>query len=413
MESSVSPDADSRRHVLAIEGGEPVRPKSEFLIFGSPCIEEPEIDEVVETLRSCWIGTGPRAARFEEAFRTYKDAGYAAAVNSGTAALHLSCLAAGLGPGDEVITTPMTFCATASAIIHSGATPVFADCSRTTMNIDPEQVERRITHRTRAILPVHMGGRPCEMDDLRAIARERGLLLIEDCAHAIETEYHGRKAGTMGDFGAFSFYVTKNLITGEGGMILTSLKERIERVKVLALHGMSSDAWKRFSDSGYKHYEVVAPGFKYNMMDLQAAIGLHQLQRVEQYWQRRRSIWQRYNEAFADLPCLTPPDPSPNTRHAYHLYTLLLDIDRLTVGRDQALTALGAENIGVGVHYLALHTHRYYRDTFGYEPEDYPNAYWIGQRTISLPLSAKLADGDVADVIAAVRKVLRRYARPK
>lgn len=383
-----------------------VRPKDKFLVFGAPLIEEAEIAEVVASLKSGWIGTGPKVARFEEDFRAYKGAPHAIAVNSCTAALHLSILAAGLRPGDEVITTSLTFCATVNAIIHAGATPVLADVDPATMNIDPARVEEKITPRTRAILPVHFAGRPCNMDALCALAEKYNLKLIEDCAHAIETEYHGRKAGTFGDFGCFSFYVTKNVVTGEGGMILARREEDAARLKMLALHGMSKDAWKRFGDEGYKHYFVVECGFKYNMMDIQAAIGLHQLGRVEECRRRRKEIWQRYQDAFAGLPLGLPAALEENTRHAYHLYTVLVDEDRAGIGRDAFLDAMTAENIGVGVHYLSIPEHPYYQERFGWKPEDTPHAMRIGRQTVSLPISAKLEDGDVEDVIQATRKSL-------
>lgn len=385
----------------------PVRPKDRFLVFGSPAIEDAEVDEVVATMRSGWLGTGPKVARFEQAFRDYKGAGYPVAVNSCTAALHLSILAAGLQPGDEVITTALTFCATVNAIIHAGATPVVADVDPVTMNMDPDDVEARITPRTRAILPVHFAGRACDMDRLMDLAARHNLKVIEDCAHAIETEYHGRKAGTFGAFGCFSFYVTKNVVTGEGGLVLTADEDAAARVKVLALHGMSKDAWKRFGDEGYKHYQVVECGFKYNMMDIQAAIGLHQLDRVEPYWRRREDIWRRYMEAFADLPLVLPAPPEPDTRHAYHLFTVLVDETRAGIHRDAFLDGMTRENIGVGVHYLSIPEHPYYQQTFGWMPQQCPHAERIGQQTVSLPLSARLTDDDVSDVITAVRKTLR------
>ncbi|MFQ5974367.1 MAG: DegT/DnrJ/EryC1/StrS family aminotransferase, partial [Alphaproteobacteria bacterium] len=266
----------------------PVRSKDRFLVFGAPAIADAEIGEVVDSLKSGWLGTGPKAARFESDFQSYIGAGYPVAVNSCTAALHLSMIAADLGSGAEVITPAMTFCATVNAIIHAGAIPVLADIDPVTMNIAPTAVEARITPRTRALLPVHFAGRPCEMDALVDIADRHGLRLIEDCAHAIESEYHGRKIGTFGDFGCFSFYVTKNVVCGEGGMVLAHAAEQAARIKTLALHGMTRDAWTRFSDQGFKHYRVVEAGFKYNMMDLQAAIGIHQLARVEANWARRR-----------------------------------------------------------------------------------------------------------------------------
>jgi dTDP-4-amino-4,6-dideoxygalactose transaminase len=380
--------------------------RNDFLVFGSPAIERQEIDEVVACLESGWLGTGPKVARFEEDFRAYKGAAHAVAVNSCTAALHLSLLAAGLKPGDEVITTPLTFCATINAIIHAGATPVLADIDPVTLNIDPVAVEAKITPRTKALLPVHFAGRPCDMDALCAIADRHGLKLIEDCAHAIESNYHGRPTGTFGDFGCFSFYVTKNIVTGEGGMVLARREEDAARIKIFGLHGMSKDAWKRFGDEGYKHYQVVECGFKYNMMDIQAAIGIHQLQRIECYWERRQQIWRRYNEAFAGLPLGLPAEPEPDTRHAYHLYNVLIDEARAGISRDGFLNAMTAENIGVGVHYLSIPEHPYYQQTFDWRPEDYPHAMRVGRQTVSLPISAKLSEGDVGDVVLAVKKVL-------
>lgn len=380
-----------------------IRNRDDFLVFGAPVIEDAEIEEVVASMKSGWLGTGPKVARFENDFSTYKGAEFAAALNSCTAALHLSILAAGIKPGDEVITTPLTFCATVNAIIHAGATPVLADVDPITMNIDPREIEKKITSRTRALLPVHFAGRSCEMDRIMSIASKHSLKVIEDCAHAIETEYHGRKAGTFGDFGCFSFYVTKNIVTGEGGMVLARLEEDIARIKILGLHGMSKDAWRRFSDDGYKHYQVMECGFKYNMMDLQAAIGVHQLQRVEPYWEKRNRIWQRYNEAFAALPLGRPADPEPGTRHALHLYTILIDEADTSISRDAFLNAMTAHKIGVGVHYLSIPEHPYYQHTFGWKPEDYPNAMRIGRQTVSLPISAKLTDKDVDDVIDAVK----------
>lgn len=380
--------------------------RNNFLIFGNPLIEEPEIEEVIASLKTGWLGTGPKVAQFEQGFAEYKRVKHVAALNSCTAALHLSMLAADIKPGDEVITTPMTFCATVNAIIHAGATPVLADVDPVTMNIDPNQIEAKITPKTKAILPVHFAGRPCDMDAIMDIVKRHKLKVIEDCAHAIETEYKGRKAGTFGDFGCFSFYVTKNIVTGEGGMVVAQREEDIARIKVLGLHGMSKDAWKRFSDEGFKHYQVVECGFKYNMMDLQAAIGIHQLHRVESYWQRRREIWQRYNDAFVDLPIGLPANPEPETRHAYHLYTILVDEVKTGISRDAFLDAMTKQNIGVGVHYLSIPEHPYYQQTFGWKPEDYPNAMRIGRQTVSLPISAKLTETDVSDVVKSVKKAI-------
>ncbi len=398
-------DRASRPVASDVQAG-PVRPKERFLIFGAPAIEEAEIEEVVGSLRSGWLGTGPKVARFEREFAAYKGAEFAVAVNSCTAALHLSMLVAGLSPGDEVITTPLTFCATANAIMHAGFTPVLADVDPVTLNLCPESVDRAITPRTRAIVPVHFAGRSCDMDALCGIAARRDLLIIEDCAHAIETEYRGRKAGSFGLLGCFSFYVTKNVATGEGGMVITRDRELADRLRIMALHGMSRDAWKRFSDEGYRHYQVVECGFKYNMMDLQAALGIHQLARVERNWLRRRELFERYQAAFAGLPLGLPAPPEPDTRHAHHLFTLLVDAQRCGVERDAFLAGMTGQNIGVGVHYLSLPEHPLYQRVFGWRPEDWPNAMRIGRQTVSLPLSARMSDEDAEDVIRAVRRVL-------
>jgi dTDP-4-amino-4,6-dideoxygalactose transaminase len=382
--------------------------RKEFLVYGSPAIESAEIEEVVAVMQSGWLGTGPRVARFERDFSEYKGVEHSIALNSCTAALHLSILAANIGKGDEVITTPLTFCATINAIIHSGATPVLADVDPHTMNIAPDAVEAKITAKTKAILPVHFAGRPCNMDALCQIGNKYQLKIIEDCAHAIETVYKGRNAGTFGDFGCFSFYITKNVVTGEGGMVVTRNEEDAGRIKMLGLHGMSQDAWKRFGDEGYKHYQVVECGYKYNMMDLQAAIGIHQLQRVEANWNRREEIWQRYNEAFANLPIALPAQVEQNTRHGYHLYTIMIDEQRSGISRDRFLDCMTAQNIGIGVHYLSIPEHPYYQQTFDWKPEYYPHAMKTGRQTVSLPLSAKLTDEDVDDVISTVMGILRR-----
>ncbi len=392
-----------------IRGRKPTRQKDNFLIFGKPLIEEDEIEEVVHSLKSGWIGTGPKVFQFEEMFRKYKNTKHAIALNSCTAAIHLSCLAAGIGENDEVITTTMTFCATVNAIIHSGATPVLVDCEKNSFNIDPQLIEEKITKRTKAILIVHFAGRPCNMDAIMDIVKRHNLILIEDCAHAIEAEYKGKKIGTFGGFGCFSFYATKNVVTGEGGMIITDNEEHANKIKILALHGMDHDAWKRFADEGYKHYLVTECGFKYNMMDLQAAIGIHQLGRIGSYWEKRKFIWQKYDEAFKDLPIETPKTPDTDTRHAFHLYTILIDDKKTGLSRDEFLIAMTAENIGIGVHYRSIPTHPYYQQTLGLSPEDYPNSYYIGERTVSLPLSPKLSNEDVEDVIKAVKKGLGVY----
>jgi dTDP-4-amino-4,6-dideoxygalactose transaminase len=379
-----------------------------FLVFGSPLIGDEEIEEVLACMRSSWLGTGPRVARFEREFAAYKGVAQArvAAVNSCTAALHVSLVAAGMEPGSEVITTPLTFVATVNAIIHAGLTPVLADVDPSTQNIDPDAIAAAITPRTRAILPVHFAGRPCAMDAIQAIARKHGLLIIEDCAHAIETEYHGHRVGTLGDFGCFSFYATKNVATGEGGMILGRNHELMARAKILALHGMDKDAWHRYSDKGYQHYQVVECGFKYNMMDLQAAIGIHQLARVEANWLRRLAVWERYQQAFANCPIGLPAEPDADTRHALHLYTVQIEQSRCGITRDAFLDAMNTRGVGTGVHFLSVPEHPYYQKRFGWRPEQFPQAMRLGRSTVSLPLSPKLNENDVERVIAQVQGVL-------
>jgi dTDP-4-amino-4,6-dideoxygalactose transaminase len=382
---------------------------SPFLVFGAPQIGDAEIAEVEACLRSGWLGTGPRVAQFERDFAVHRGVreSQVAAVNSCTAALHVSMLAAGIEPGSEVITTPLTFCATVNAILHAGLVPVLADVDPLTQNIDPDAIEAAITPRTRAILPVHFAGRPCDMDRIMAIARKHKLVVIEDCAHAVEAEFRGKPLGTFGDFGCFSFYVTKNVVTGEGGMIIGSSEEQIARARILALHGMSKDAWHRFGDKGYKHYQVVECGFKYNMMDMQAALGLHQLARVDESWRRRRIIWQRYDEALADLPIGLPAAPQPDTRHGHHLYTVMIDAQRAGISRDAFLEAMNAARIGTGVHYLSIPEHPYYQQRFGWQSEQWPHAMKLGRETVSLPLSPAMSDEDVERVIDAVQTILR------
>ncbi|MGN6756981.1 MAG: DegT/DnrJ/EryC1/StrS family aminotransferase [Thermomicrobiales bacterium] len=388
--------------------------RSEFLVFGKPRIEEDEIAEVVATLRSGWIGMGPRTLQLERDFAAYTGAKHAIAVNSCTAALHLALIAAGVGPGDEVITTPLTFAATANVVTHLGATPVFADINRRTQNIDTARVAEKLTPRTKAIIPVHMLGRPADLDPLLALAREHGLAIVEDAAHAVETVYRGRHVGTIGNFTAFSFYANKNVTTGEGGMLTTDDDAAADRIRTLRLHGISKDAWKRYSSEGFSPYELIEPGFKYNMLDLTAALGIHQLRRVEENWQIRARYVALYNEAFAELAGISVPalEPlGPGDRHAWHLYPVLLDLDRLTLDRNGFIDALQARNIGTGIHYTALHLQRYYRERFGMKRGDYPEAEWVSDRTVSLPLSPAMTEDDVEDVIAAVSDVLAEHRR--
>lgn len=380
--------------------------RSDYVVFGRPLIEDAEVEEVAKSMRAAWLGTGPKVAEFQRRVAAYKGVSHALAVSSCTAGLHLACIAIGLKPGDEVIVPAMTFCATVNAVIHAGATPVLADVDRETFLIDPADVIRRITPRTKAIIVVHFAGRACDMDTLTTIARDHNVRIIEDCAHAIETEHEGRKAGVFGECGVLSFYATKNIVTGEGGMVLTNDEQLASRIKRLALHGLSEDAWKRFSDDGYKHYDVVEIGYKYNMTDLQAAIGMHQIERVDRYWMRRQHVWRQYDEAFADLPVTLPVPPSRGSRHALHLYTLLIEPSRAPVTRDQFIGALHRRGVGTGVHYRAIPEYSAYQKRFGWVASDYPNAQAIGHSTVSIPLSASLRDSDIQKVIEAVRDVL-------
>ncbi len=396
--------------LLAIKGGNPVRKNENFLIFGEPYIGEEEIREVVKTLESCWIGTGPKVAKFEKMIKDYLGAKNIVALNSCTAALHLSMVASGIGEGDEVITTPMTFCATANAITHTRAKPIFVDINKYDLNIEPKNIEKAITKKTKAILPVHFAGRPCDLESILDIAKRKNLFLIEDAAHAIGAEYHGKKIGNFGDATCFSFYATKNITTAEGGLVATAKKDFADKIKILGLHGLSKHAWERYSDSGYKHYLIEEPGFKYNMTDVHASLGIHQLSRIDEWDKVRNRIWKQYNKAFQNLPLQLPSPIESNTKHAKHLYTIIVQTEKLNCNRDHILQAIQAEGIGIGVHYTALHLHPYYRG-MGYKEGDFPNTEYIGERTISLPLSAKLTNKDINDVISAVTKVINYYKK--
>ncbi|HCW92468.1 MAG TPA: UDP-4-amino-4,6-dideoxy-N-acetyl-beta-L-altrosamine transaminase [Flexistipes sinusarabici] len=397
------------KRIPAIEGGNPVR--DNFLVFGQPDIGNDELEEVIDTIKSKWIGTGPKTHKFQEQFRKYIGSEFSHATSSCTAALHLSLLACDIGEGDEVITTPMTFCATANAIIHAGAKPVFADIDPMTLNIDPIQIEKNISAKTKAVLPVHFAGRPCEMDAISEICKKYKLYLIEDAAHAIESFYKNKKIGNIGDLTTFSFYVTKNITTAEGGMVTSRHKDLVDKIRVLSLHGMDKDAWKRYSDDGYKHYEIVDAGYKYNMTDLQASFGLHQLKRIDENLKRRKNIWDKYDKEFENLPLISLNDPDELGTHSRHLYTLILDLDKLKVNRDYILSALTKENIGVGVHYISLHKHNFYKKLMNVNADKLSNASFISDRTISIPIGTYMTDKDVYDVIDATKKILNYYSR--
>jgi dTDP-4-amino-4,6-dideoxygalactose transaminase len=381
--------------------------REEFLVFGSPLIGEAEIAEVVDCLRSGWIGTGPKVNRFERMLEEYIGAPHVRCVSSCTAALLLALRIVGVGPGDEVIVPAMTFVATANAVEQVGAETVLVDCEPVSGLIDLEAAEAAITPRTKAIVPVHLAGRPLDMDRVNAIRDRHGITIVEDAAHALGAEWRTRRVGRHGNLAVFSFYVTKNITTIEGGCLATEDEQIADRVERLALHGLSLGAWQRYSDAGFKHYEVVEPGYKFNLTDVQAALGLHQLPRLDEWIDRRAELWERYDELLADLPLDTPAAPDPDTRHARHLYTVLVGRDA-PVGRDEVLNRLTKMRIGTGVHYRAVHLHPYYRDHYGIEPGDLPHSNDISERTLSLPLSPKITEADQDTVVEALRIALQR-----
>jgi dTDP-4-amino-4,6-dideoxygalactose transaminase len=387
----------------------------DLVVFGAPMIADEDIAEVVDTLRSGWIGTGPKTKRFETRFATYSQTQYAIATNSCTAALHLALLAVDVEPGDEVITSPLTFVATANVIEHCGARPVFADVRQYDGTIDPDEVAARVGERTKAIMPVHYAGALADVATLRW--RHPQLPIVVDAAHAVEGR-HASGAGAAGDgatAAAFSFYVTKNLVTGEGGMLVTDDEGIASVARIASLHGLDNDAWKRYSSGRYGKYELTRPGWKYNMTDIQASLGIRQLARIERSLGRRTEIWDRYNEGFADLPGVTIPpvalEPDAQGRHARHLYTLWLDWQELGRERQDVVEELYRLGVGTGWHFRAAHLHRYYQERYGYRPGAYPVAEAIADRTISLPLSAALTDDQVERVVSAVRSLAARPAK--
>ncbi len=383
--------------------------RTEFLPFSTPTIEDDEINEVVDSLKSGWITTGPKVKRFEDAFKAYVGAPFAVPLSSATAGLHLTLLALGIKEGDEIITTPMTFASTVSMIVLCGGKPVLADIEPGTLNIDPAKIREKITGRTRAIIPVHFAGQSCDMDPIFAMAKEFGLIVIEDAAHAAGTEYKGRRIGSFDSISIFSFHPNKNITTGEGGMVCTKDEALAEEVSLLKFHGMSREAWKRFAASGTPNYDIVLPGYKYNMMDIQAAIGLHQLPKLDAFIDRRKEIAEFYNAAFANVAELATPVLAPyDQRHAWHLYTPLVRIERLTIDRDGFMAELKKENIGTGLHYKAIHHHAWYREHLPVPAGELPNADYASDRILSLPLFPKMTMDDARDVVEAVKTVIAR-----
>ena len=388
----------------------PVAGRRDFLSFNPPLIGEEEISEVVDTLRSDWITTGPKTKRFEKEFAAYLDAPGALALSSCTAALHTALVALGIGPGDEVITTPMTFAASVNVIEHVGARPILVDVEPDTLNIDPALVAKAITPRTRAVLPVHFAGHPVDLDPIAELATTHRLAVIEDAAHAFSARYKNRPIGAGDNPAAFSFYATKNLTTAEGGM-LTGNAEFLKRAQIVGLHGMSRDAEKRYDRGGSWFYEVVMPGFKYNMTDIQASLGLWQLRKLAGFQERRRAVVRMYDEAFAGEDALELPARRPDVEHAWHLYVLRLRPGALRIHRGVFIEELRQRNIGTSVHFIPIHVHPYYRDKYHYQPDSLPVAFGNYERMLSLPLNPRLADGDVRDVIEAVLDIVRRQRR--
>ena len=399
---------------LAICNGSPVR--TEFLPFHRPSFGQEEEAEVIDTLRSGWVTMGPKTHRLEAAFREMLGVPHAVAVSSCTAAIHLALIGLGIGPGDEVVTTPLSFATTANVLVHVGAIPIFADVDPETLNLDPDAAAARIGPRTKAIMPVHLHGQPCDMDALRALAERHGLVMIEDAAHAIEATYRGRRMGADSTVAAFSFYATKNITTGEGGMLVTRRKDLADLAEILRLHGMSRDAWKRYGSEGFRHWDILFPGYKYNLSDVHAAIGIAQLPKIETFWAERKRLWEEYNQALAGLPEVVRPVVRSHVRSAYHLYNIRVKVENLRWTRDQVMAAIQAENIGLGVHFRALHLHPYYRDHFGFRRGLCPVAEAASDRLFSIPLYPGLAAQDVRDVVAAIAKVLavaREHPFPK
>lgn len=382
-----------------------------FLPFHRPCIGQEEIDAVADTLRSGWLTMGPKTRAFEGSFSAAVGAPAAVAVSSATAGLHLALNAVGVGPGDDVLVPTLTFTATAAAVVHAGGRPVLVDCEPDTLNISAADAERKWTPRTKAIVPVHFAGHPCEMDPILALARERGAAVVEDAAHALPARYRGRWIGSIGDLTVFSFYATKNLTTGEGGMVTTADEALAERVRVRRLHGMTRDAWKRYGEGGTWRYDVSYPGFKYNMTDLNAALGLVQLRRLPDSHRERVRLVDCYRAVLSDVEALELPCCQPHVEHAWHLFTVRVRAEQLNIGRDEVISELAAAGIGTSVHFIPLHEHSYYRDALGVRLEELPCASAEWRRLISLPLYPGLTAGEVGRVAETLRGIVRRHRR--
>ncbi|MFQ5918044.1 MAG: DegT/DnrJ/EryC1/StrS family aminotransferase [Candidatus Binatia bacterium] len=381
--------------------------------FHRPWLGLEEEREVLDTLRSGWLTTGPRTREFERRIADYVGCKHAVGLNSCTAGLHVGLVSLGVGPGDEVITTPITFAASANVIIHQGAKPVFVDVDPETLNIDASLIEDSISERTKAILPVHLFGHPCDMETLLRCAQRHHIPIIEDAAHAIGAEVRGKKVGTIGDLTSFSFYPTKNITTAEGGMITTNRDDLAEKIRILSYHGITASTWQRHGEDSYVHWDVIHPGYKYNMFDIQAALGIHQIKRIEEFWRRRRSLVKIYNDAFKEVPEIQILSEKENVKSAHHLYVVIVKTEMLNISRDDVLQALRNAGIGVGVHFRALHLMSFYSKTFGFKPGDLPKAEYASDRVISLPLYPKMEEKDARLVIKTVKEIFHRAARSK
>ena len=395
---------------LAINGGKPVRDK--LLPYGHQWIDEEDIKAVIEVLRSDWITQGPKVAEFEKEFAKYVGARYAVAVNSGTAALHAACFAAQIEKGDEVITTPITFAASANCVLYQGGTPVFADIKEDTLNIDPEEIKKKINQKTKALIPVDFTGLPVDLEKIQKISRENNLIIIEDASHALGASYKGSKIGSISDMTIFSFHPVKHITTGEGGMITTNNKKYYERLKLFRTHGITKDKDKLLNYDGPWYYEMQELGYNYRLTDFQCALGLGQLKKIDKFIQRRREIVKRYNSEFKDMQEIKISEINPiDSNPVWHIYMIQVNLEKLEVDRKKIYEALRAENIGVNVHYIPIHLQPYYRKRFGYHLGDFPKAENYYSRAITLPVFPKMSDKDIDDVIKAVKKVINYYKK--
>lgn len=392
---------------LAIDGGKPVR--SKYLPYGRQSIGDEEIKAVVEALKSDWITQGPKIAEFEEKFCKYIGCKHAVAVSSGTAALHVANIAAGIKKGDEAITTPFTFAATSNSILYEGGTPIFADITDETYNINPDEVKKAITSKTKAIIPVHFAGQPCDMNEIQRMAEDSSLLVIEDSCHALGANYHGKKIGSFSDMSVFSFHPVKHITTGEGGMITTNNEELAELAQKIRNHGISRDAMERFGQKSSWFYEMQHLGYNYRMTDIQAALGIIQLEKLDGFLKRREEIAKTYDLTFKDVPEVITPQVKKDVTHAWHLYVIQLDSNNLKINRDKLIEAMRAENIGVNVHYIPVHLHPYYRDNLGFKKGDFPNAEAVYENAVTLPIFPSMTKQDSEDVIESVKKIVGYY----